>query len=54
MRLLVIDIQKGITDDRLYNFDNFIKNAIRIIDAAKRSKVRGDRDVLNKSSIKNY
>lgn len=25
MKLIVIDIQKGITDERLYNFDGFIK-----------------------------
>ena len=26
MKLLVIDIQKGITDSRLFNFDEFIDN----------------------------
>lgn len=26
MVLLVIDVQKGITDDRLYNFNGFINN----------------------------
>ncbi len=26
MKLIVIDIQKGITDERLYDYDDFIKN----------------------------
>lgn len=26
MKLIVIDIQKGITDERLYDFDGFINN----------------------------
>ena len=39
MKLLVIDIQKGITDNRLYNFDTFIGNTTRIIDAARANQV---------------
>ena len=39
MILLVIDIQKGITDSRLYNFDSFIKETQRIIDSARRNNV---------------
>ena len=39
MKLLVIDIQKGITDERLYNFENFIKNTVRLINAARQNKV---------------
>lgn len=35
MKLLVIDIQKGITDNRLYNFESFIDNTTRIIKAAR-------------------
>ena len=35
MKLLVIDIQKGITDSRLYNYESFIDNTKRIIDAAR-------------------
>ena len=31
MKLLVIDIQKGITDSRLFNFEAFIDDTIRII-----------------------
>ena len=32
MNLLVIDVQKEITDNRLYNFQSFIENTARIID----------------------
>ena len=35
MVLLVIDVQKGITDSRLYNFDSFVQETKRIIDAAR-------------------
>lgn len=37
MILLVIDIQKGITDDRLYDFESFIENTVRIIDTARQN-----------------
>ena len=40
MKLLVIDIQKGITDSRLFNFDEFIDNTSRIIQAAINEQVR--------------
>ncbi|MBQ9588622.1 MAG: isochorismatase family protein [Butyrivibrio sp.] len=39
MKLIVIDIQKGITDERLYNYDGFIKNVTSIIDAARKNNV---------------
>lgn len=39
MVLLVVDIQKGITDDRLYDFDGFKANVVRLIDEARRSDV---------------
>lgn len=39
MVLLVIDIQKGITDSRLYNFDSFIDNTVKIIDSARKNHV---------------
>lgn len=39
MKLLVIDIQKGITDDRLYNYEAFIDNTVRIINAARDNQV---------------
>lgn len=39
MKLLVIDIQKGITDNRLYNFESFIDNTKRIIDAAHANQI---------------
>ena len=39
MVLLVIDIQKGITDNRLYDFEGFINNTKRIIAAAREHNV---------------
>lgn len=37
MVLLVVDVQKGITDDRLYNFEGFVNNLKHLIsDARKR------------------
>ena len=39
MKLIVVDIQKGITDERLYDFETFIKNVTNIIDAARENGV---------------
>ena len=39
MKLLVVDIQKGITDSRLFNFDEFIDNTTRIIQAARDNRI---------------
>ena len=39
MKLIVIDVQKGITDERLYDFEGFIKNVTSIIDAARKNNV---------------
>ena len=39
MTLLVIDIQKGITDERLYNFSAFINTVTRIIGTARKNGV---------------
>lgn len=39
MILLVIDIQKGITDERLYDFEGFIKNTNTVIEAARENNV---------------
>lgn len=39
MKVLVIDVQKGITDDRLYKFHSLIKNIKRIIDSARENDV---------------
>ena len=39
MVLLVIDIQKGITDNRLYNFDDFIRETRKVIDAARAKNI---------------
>lgn len=39
MKLIVVDVQKGITDERLYNFDGFIKSVTKIINAARENSV---------------
>ena len=39
MVILVIDIQKGITDSRLYNYESFLDNTIKILDAARKTHV---------------
>ena len=39
MKLLVIDIQKGITDSRLYNFESFFENTTEIIKAARVNRI---------------
>lgn len=39
MIVLVIDIQKGITDERLYNFPGFIQNTTKIIETARKNKI---------------
>lgn len=39
MKLLVIDIQKGITDKRLFNFESFINATTRLIAAARDNQV---------------
>jgi len=39
VKLIVIDIQKGITDERLYDYAGFLKNVTSIIDAARKNSV---------------
>ena len=39
MVLLVIDIQKGITDNRLYDFEGFINNTKRVIETARSNNI---------------
>ena len=39
MVLLVIDVQKGITDSRLYNYDSFIERVVKIVDTARANGV---------------
>ena len=39
MILLVIDIQKGITDERLYDYDGFIERTTRLIETARSSQI---------------
>ena len=48
MKLIVIDVQKGITDQRLYDYEGFIEKAQRLINAARENGVEviyDDRDV---------
>ena len=52
MKLLVIDIQKGITDSRLFNFEAFIDDTIRIIKAA-RDNYAEDTDYFNSNIDQN-
>ena len=39
MILLVVDIQKGITDERLYDFDSFIQRTTKIVETARKNHV---------------
>lgn len=39
MTVLVIDVQKGITDERLYHFEEFIENITCIIERARENNV---------------
>ena len=39
MILLVIDMQKAITDSELYDFDNFIDRTVRLSDTARKNHV---------------
>ena len=39
MILLVVDVQKGITNEKLYAFDEFKKNMVRLIDEARKTGI---------------
>jgi nicotinamidase-related amidase len=39
MKLLVVDVQKGITNDRLYAYESFISNITMLIDSARKNNV---------------
>ena len=39
MKLLVVDIQKGITDERLFDFESFITRTCQIIETARKNAV---------------
>lgn len=39
MKLIVIDVQKGIVEERLYNFTNFLLNNQKIIAAARENNI---------------
>ena len=39
MKLLVVDVQKGITNDRLYAYESFLSNITGLIDTARKNNV---------------
>ncbi len=39
MILLVVDMQKGIVDEDLYDYQNFLSRTVRLIDAARKNDV---------------
>lgn len=39
MKLLVIDVQKGITDEELYAYDSFVANVKTLIETARKNSV---------------
>ncbi len=39
MKVIVVDVQKGITDERLYNYEGFMVRSKRILLAARQSNV---------------
>lgn len=39
MILLVVDMQKGIVDEDLYDYENFMDRTVRLIDAARKNDV---------------
>ena len=39
MILLVIDMQKGLVDEDLYDYENFLDRTLRLVDAARKNRV---------------
>ena len=39
MKLIVIDMQKALMDDELYNYEGFVENVAKIIDTARENNV---------------
>ena len=39
MILLVVDMQEGIVDEELYDYDSFVEKTAKLIDAARRNRV---------------
>ena len=39
MKLIIIDVQKGITDDRLYEFESFVENVRILIETARKNNI---------------
>ena len=35
VKIIVVDVQKGIANERLYDFNGFIKNISQILDTAR-------------------
>lgn len=39
MKLIVVDMQKGLVVEDLYSYDSFVKNVCKLIDCARKNKV---------------
>ena len=39
MKLIVIDMQKALMDDELYNYTSFVENIAKVISAARENQV---------------
>lgn len=39
MILLIVDVQKGIVNENLYKFDEFVENVVRLIDTARKNSI---------------
>ena len=39
VKIIVVDVQKGITNERLYNFKGFINNISKLLDSARKNNV---------------
>ena len=39
MKLIVVDMQKGLVVEDLYSYDAFVKNVCKLIDCARKNKV---------------
>lgn len=46
MKLIVIDMQKALMDDELYNFHGLIENTVKIIETARENGI----EVINAQS----
>ena len=39
MKLLVIDMQKGLVDEDLYDYENFLDRTLRLVEAARKNGI---------------